>query len=164
MATWNTDELHRIGATEEVRIAAHRADGTLRKPVIVWIVRAGNDLYVRASTGGMPRGFVAYKPATKVGCKRAVSRKTWTSSRWLESQDEIDAAYRSKYARYPTVEHSPDSIQPPQRRSSPGWRTRWLAGTPLLHPLSGMASGGNDAFEHDSAASVALPPPLPFTS
>ena len=39
MATWNTDELDRIGAAEEVRIAARRPNGRLRTPVVVWIVR-----------------------------------------------------------------------------------------------------------------------------
>ena len=42
MAAWNTDDLDRIGAAEEVRMTARRADGPLRKPVIVWAVRAGN--------------------------------------------------------------------------------------------------------------------------
>jgi hypothetical protein len=51
LATWSPDELNRIGAAEEVRIATMRTDGTLRKPVIVWIVRAGNDLHVRSVNG-----------------------------------------------------------------------------------------------------------------
>ena len=40
MTAWTIDELNRVGGTEEVQIAALRADGTLGKPVIVWIVRA----------------------------------------------------------------------------------------------------------------------------
>ncbi len=164
MAAWNTDELDRIGAAEEVRVAARRPNGRLRKPVVVWIVRVNDDVYVRSVNGRNAAWFRGVQ-ATHEGHVWADGvEKDVEFVDVSDNQDHIDAAYRSKYARYPTVEHSPDSIQPPQRRSSPGWRTRWLAGTPLLHPLSGMASGGNDAFEHDSAASVALPPPLPFTS
>ena len=43
MATWTSDELSTIGAAEEVRIAPLRRDGALRKPVIVWVVRLGDD-------------------------------------------------------------------------------------------------------------------------
>jgi hypothetical protein len=46
MTTWTDDELNEIGAAEELAIAALRFDGTLRKPVIIWVVRLGEDLYV----------------------------------------------------------------------------------------------------------------------
>ena len=42
MTAWKSDELNRIGGAEEVRIASVRRDGTLRKPVIVWLVRDGD--------------------------------------------------------------------------------------------------------------------------
>src|SRR3954470_8720725 len=49
--TWTHDELSRIEAAEELEIAPRRRDGTLRKPVPIWVVRAGDDLYVRAAYG-----------------------------------------------------------------------------------------------------------------
>ena len=49
MTPWTSDELDRIGAAEELRIAALRRDGTLRKPVTIWVVRVGDDLYVRSA-------------------------------------------------------------------------------------------------------------------
>ena len=51
MTSWTKDELNKIGSAEELRIAALRADGTLRKPVIIWVVSLGDDLYVRSVNG-----------------------------------------------------------------------------------------------------------------
>ena len=36
---------------QEVRIAGMRRDGSLRTPVIVWVVRHGDDLYTRSVNG-----------------------------------------------------------------------------------------------------------------
>src|SRR5512136_3028936 len=51
MTAWTSEELNKIGMAEELKIAALRADGTLRKPVIIWVVRVGDDLYVRSAYG-----------------------------------------------------------------------------------------------------------------
>jgi len=51
MMGWTADELHKIGTSEELEIASLRRDGTLRKPVTIWVVRHGGDLYVRSVNG-----------------------------------------------------------------------------------------------------------------
>ena len=51
MSAWTTDELARIGEAGETDIATCRADGTLRKPRIIWVVRLGDSLYVRSVNG-----------------------------------------------------------------------------------------------------------------
>ena len=51
MSTWTPDELSRIGDAEELRVASYRRDGTLRKYVIIWVARVGDDLYVRSAYG-----------------------------------------------------------------------------------------------------------------
>ena len=51
MTPWTSDELATIGSAEELRIASRRPDGTLRKPVTVWVVRHADDLYVRSVYG-----------------------------------------------------------------------------------------------------------------
>jgi hypothetical protein len=51
MAAWTCDELDRIADAQELEIAPRLADGSLRKPVPIWVVRAGDDLYVRAAYG-----------------------------------------------------------------------------------------------------------------
>jgi hypothetical protein len=116
MAAWNTDELNRIGAAEQVRIAARRADGTLRKPVIVWIVRAGDNLYVRSVNGRNAAWFRGVQ-ARHEGSLRAagVDKDIHFVEVADNNQDEIDAAYRSKYARYPGIV---PSILTPETRAT----------------------------------------------
>ncbi|MEN3312710.1 MAG: hypothetical protein V7645_2039, partial [Actinomycetota bacterium] len=50
-AAWTDEELDQIAAAEELELASTRRDGTLRKPVTIWVVRHGDDLYVRAVNG-----------------------------------------------------------------------------------------------------------------
>ena len=57
MPTWTSDELASIAGAEEVRIAADRPDGTLRNPVVVWLVHVGDDVYVRSVNGGNAAWF-----------------------------------------------------------------------------------------------------------
>jgi hypothetical protein len=47
-ANWTTDELDRIGRAEELQIAPERRDGSLRRPLPIWVVRVGDDLFVRS--------------------------------------------------------------------------------------------------------------------
>ncbi len=49
MTEWTNDELDKIGRAEELELASLRRDGTLRNPVTIWVIRLGNDLYVRPS-------------------------------------------------------------------------------------------------------------------
>jgi len=51
MTAWTNDELRNIGAAEELQIASVRRDGSLRNPVTIWVVRHGDDLYVRSVNG-----------------------------------------------------------------------------------------------------------------
>lgn len=51
MSAWTPDELDRVGAAEEIRLASRRGDGSLRPYVTMWVVRAGSDLYVRSACG-----------------------------------------------------------------------------------------------------------------
>jgi hypothetical protein len=48
MTAWTSDELGKIGAAEQLQIASLRRDGTLRKPVTIWVARHGDDLYIRS--------------------------------------------------------------------------------------------------------------------
>src|ERR1700682_4153051 len=51
MTQWKGEQLDKLGKAEEVQIASIGRDGTMRKPVTVWVVRHSDDLYVR-SVGG----------------------------------------------------------------------------------------------------------------
>ena len=76
MAGWTSDELNKIGAAEELEIATVRSDGTLRKPVTIWVVRVGDDLYVRSVNGRRPPGSAAPRTATRRTFRLAASTKT----------------------------------------------------------------------------------------
>jgi hypothetical protein len=58
-AAWTAEELARIGAAEELEIAPRRRDGTLRRAVPIWVVRVGDDLYVRSWRGSHGAWFRA---------------------------------------------------------------------------------------------------------
>ena len=51
MTAWSSDELSSVGGADELDIASVRRDGTLRNPVTIWVVRHGEDLYVRPVNG-----------------------------------------------------------------------------------------------------------------
>jgi hypothetical protein len=48
---WTADELSRVSDAVELRLASFRPDGTLRPYVIMWVVRVGDELYVRSAYG-----------------------------------------------------------------------------------------------------------------
>jgi hypothetical protein len=100
---WTTDELDRIGAAEEMDIAPRRPDGTLRPPVPIWVVRVGDDLYVRSWRGSGGAWFRAAR-RQRSGHVRAggIDRNVALVDADDAVEDAVDAAYRSKYARYPS--------------------------------------------------------------
>lgn len=103
MTTWTSDELNKIGTAEELEIQARRQDGTLRKPVIIWVVREGDDLYVRAYKGRTSpwfRGALAQHEGhvRAGGVDKDVSFEEAGQDAALN--DRIDAVFRSKYRHY----------------------------------------------------------------
>jgi hypothetical protein len=96
-----TDELDRIEAADELEIASLRPDGTLRKPTTIWVVRLGDDLYVRSVNGrtsGWFRGTqVRYEGRIRAG---GVEKDVTFVEDDGDVADRIDDAYRTKYRRY----------------------------------------------------------------
>ena len=108
MTTWMSDELKKIGTAEELQIASLRQDGTLRKPVIIWVVRVGDELYVRSVNGrgsawfrGIQTRYEGHIRAGGVG--KDVTFVEETNS---DVNDQIDAAYTTKYRRYASIAKS----------------------------------------------------------
>jgi hypothetical protein len=67
---WSSEELSRIGQAEELQVAAARPDGTMRSHVTIWVVRIGDDLYIRSAYGPNNPWYVRAK-ASGVGRIRA---------------------------------------------------------------------------------------------
>jgi hypothetical protein len=101
--TWTADELDRIGAAEELELAVRRADGRPRNPVTIWVVRVGDDIYVRSWRGTDGSWYRAVRSVPE-GRVRAggVERNVRFVAAPDDVADAIDDAYRTKYARYPT--------------------------------------------------------------
>ena len=102
MPTWTSDELNKIGHAEELQIASLRRDGTLRKPVIIWVVRVGNNLYVRSVNGRASAWFRGVQTRHEGHIRAGGVDKDVA---FVEEPDprineQIDAAYRTKYRHY----------------------------------------------------------------
>lgn len=117
MASWTSEELEKIGTAEELKIASLRRDGGLRKLVTIWVVRLGDDLYVR-SVKGRDGWWFRGTQTRHEGHIRAGGIKKDVTFADAESNlnDPIDAAYRAKYGRYP--ESIVGSVLTPEARSA----------------------------------------------
>lgn len=104
MTTWTSDELTKIGRAGELRIATMRRDGTFRSPVTIWVVRLGDDLYVRSVNGRTSAWFRGAQVRHEGHIRAGGVDKDVT---FVEDDgdaglnDRIDAAYREKYG-YPS--------------------------------------------------------------
>src|SRR5512145_1178020 len=99
MTSWTSDELNKIGNAEELQIETLRSDDTLRKPVIIWMVRVGDELYVRAVKG---RGSAWFRGALTRHAGRIRAGGVEKHVTCVEENDpgidaQIDAAYLTKY-------------------------------------------------------------------
>ena len=63
MDRWTQNELDAIDAGQELTLASARGQGTLRRPVTMWVVRAGEEVYVRSVNGREAPGSGAPGPA-----------------------------------------------------------------------------------------------------
>ncbi len=101
MTDWTADQIDKIGKAEEVQIASVRRNGTLRKPVTVWVVRHDDDLYIRSVRG---RNGDWFRGALERHEGRVwaggVEKDVMYEDANHDLDDEIDAAYRTKYRRY----------------------------------------------------------------
>ena len=101
MTTWTSDELTKIGGAEELQLASVRPDGTLRPYVTMWVVRAGDELYVRSAYGP---DNPWYRRARASGAGRIRAGGLERDVRFADAAPgvhaAIDAAYHAKYDRY----------------------------------------------------------------
>src|SRR5436190_3149380 len=102
MTAWTSDELTKIGAAEELKIAPVRRDGTLRNPVTIWVVRHGDDLYVRSWRGRSGAWYRAVQVRREGHISAGGVEKYVTFVEEIDPgiNDQIDDVYRTKYRRY----------------------------------------------------------------
>lgn len=101
MTTWTSDELDKIGNAEELRLATQRTDSTLRNPVTIWVVRHGDDLYIRSYRGPSVSWFRHVRERREGRIQAGgVNKNVTLTDADHGLDDQIDAAYRAKYHRY----------------------------------------------------------------
>ena len=105
MATWTSNELDKIGTAEELQIASLRSDGTLRKLVIIWVVRLGDDLYIRSVNGRDSAWFrgVQTRHEGRILAGGVEKDVSFVEEPDAQLNDQIDAAYATKYRRYASI-------------------------------------------------------------
>ncbi|MFJ6572659.1 DUF2255 family protein [Streptomyces sp. NPDC091292] len=102
MTAWTPDELNRIETTDELDIVPLREDGTERGATTIWVVRDGDDLFVRAVRG---RGGAWYRHATarhegQIRSGGVTKDVTLVEEGDATVNDRLDTAYRTKYRSY----------------------------------------------------------------
>src|ERR1700753_156800 len=94
--TWNPAELGTIATTSEVEISSLREDGALTKPVTIWAVRLGEEIYVRSVRGDSGG---CYKAAERRNEGRIEAGELGVDVAFEDAphhlDEEIDAAYKA---------------------------------------------------------------------
>jgi hypothetical protein len=104
MAAWTSEELDTIAAAEELDLASVRRNGTLRNPVTMWVVRHGDEIYVRSVNGRGSSWFRGAQARHEADIQAGGVHKDVALIETDDLGDEIDAAYRAKYGRlYPSI-------------------------------------------------------------
>ena len=117
MTGWATEELDNIEAADELEVASLRSDGTLGSPRTIWVVRLGDDLFVRSVKGRTSAWFRGTQRRHEGRIRSGGVEKDVT---FVEAHGDvegrIDDAYREKYRRY--AKNIVDSTLTPDARSA----------------------------------------------
>lgn len=116
MATWTERELGATGNAEELTTQTTRRDGPLRDFLIVWGVHLGDDLYIRAARGRASPWFRGMRSRHEGQIVAGGVERDITLVETDKQANEIDAAYRDKYRRYPGV--VPSIVSPEARAAT----------------------------------------------
>ena len=102
MTSWTSDELNKVGTAEELQVASLRQDGTLRNLITIWVVRVGDDLYVRSYKGRTSLWFrgVQTRHEGQIQAGGVVKDVAFVEESDPGINDQISVAYRAKYRRY----------------------------------------------------------------
>jgi hypothetical protein len=118
MTPWTSEELDKIGTAEELQIASLRSNGTLRNPVTIWVVRLGDDLYVRSVNGRTAAWFHGTQTRHEGHIQAGGVDKDVAFEEVLDNEiiDRIDGVYRTKYRKY--APQYVDPLMVPEARSA----------------------------------------------
>ncbi|WP_454043676.1 DUF2255 family protein [Cellulosimicrobium sp. Marseille-Q8652] len=97
MADWTPADLAAIDRDGELRVAAHRLDGTLRTPRTVWHVVVDGALYVRSVRGQDGAWYRGVRQTSTGAVDSGGVHAEVTFTRDDTRDDAIDTAYHAKY-------------------------------------------------------------------
>jgi hypothetical protein len=100
VSTWSQDDLDRLGGVGEVEVSSVRRDGSLSRARTVWIVRVGDQLYLRSVNG--PDG-AWYRLTRTFRQGRIEARGVARDVTWVDVEaarrPDVDPAVDAEYAR-----------------------------------------------------------------
>jgi hypothetical protein len=104
VSTWSHADAQAVAAPEEVEVITARRDGSLRRPMTIWIVGVGDRVFIRSTNG---RSADWFRGALATGTGQVVAAGTAHRVRFVEADesalDAVDAAYRAKYGSYRSI-------------------------------------------------------------
>jgi hypothetical protein len=116
MTGWTPDELTKIGGADELEVASLRRDGTLTNPRIVWVVRDGDEVYVRSVNGPDAAWFRSTRARHEGHIRAGGVERDVTFVDTTDVNQQADAAYRGKYRSWTTGLNRITSPMRPRRR------------------------------------------------
>src|SRR5262249_28630282 len=101
VTSWTAEELSRIAAADELNLAVRRPNGSLRSPVMIWVVRYLDDLYVRSWRGATAGWFRAAEAGGegRISAGAVAKDVVFVADSERGINNAIDVAYRAKYGR-----------------------------------------------------------------
>jgi hypothetical protein len=96
MSRWAQKELEAIDAAQELRLASARGDGTLRRPVTIWVVRIGEEVYVRSVNGRGSAWFRGVQSRHEARIRAGGIEKDVRLVETDEAGEQIDVAYQTQ--------------------------------------------------------------------
>ncbi|MGR0318533.1 DUF2255 family protein [Agromyces sp. ZXT2-3] len=111
MTGWTDDQLDRVGEADQLEVASERPDGSLNPYRTVWVVRVGDELFVR-SAYGPNNGWFRRAKSTGIGRIKSggVIRDVTFAEVPAEDLDlhaSLDAEYTRKYG----ANHAPQVME-----------------------------------------------------
>ena len=102
MTEWTSDELAKIEKADELNLSSLRRDGSYRNPVIMWVVRVDDDLYVRCVNGRKGAWFrgTQTRHEGQIRAGGVVKDVSFMEDSDPAVNEKINDAYRTKYRRY----------------------------------------------------------------
>jgi hypothetical protein len=100
-SSWSSNTLGKIGEADELQVSSVRPDGSLRPFVTIWVVRLGDDLYIR-SAYGPDNGWYRRALTSRSGQIRAggVTQDVTFEDADPALRERLDEVYHTKYDKY----------------------------------------------------------------